>query len=326
MNDTYFWYSNSSRETGTVLATALGMAHGTLPPNGFNGTIVCWGASPTSKFKWADRNFQALMNDPRKVNKYKDRKNIFDKLIMAGLDVVGCVPLTSEAQYSNICSTLAVPMEEGFVAAKENGTKARLVKNQSDLQTAINDECNRAIEKTFLSPEKLRVFVIGGKVVVSLRKAIGTDDTFLTKAAEEAFSANGNISKDTYKNVLASILSAGVVTAAKSYWAEYGVSTLVRDIALTAAKAMELDFAAIDIVAAGNMTTIINVVTTPNLKDTPSIQAPVVAALKEWVKNNSMTAKEILLSMIQGASEDEAVSILESLREQAKQLSATQEQ
>lgn len=64
-NKMFVWHSKGTEESGIKIAEKLGCDHGTLPPKGYEGDVFCFGATPSDKFKWEDRNFGKIYNDPR---------------------------------------------------------------------------------------------------------------------------------------------------------------------------------------------------------------------------------------------------------------------
>lgn len=323
MSDKYLWYSKGSQETGALLADKLGFeTAGTIPSKNFSGVAVCFGAAYTDKFRWEDRNFQAIFNDPRVVRQYTDRKNLFDKLGEAGLNTISCVPLTAEAQYTNICNVLAATETEGFVACKPSGAKARVVQTQADLQTAIDDGCNRALDRRFSAQTRLRVFVVAGNVVGALSKQPTNTPTYAARAAIQLHESDNSVSETTIQQVLTAAISKGLVSPTKNFWAPHSLtSTALRTAAIAVAEALGLDFCAVDFYSGDDGAhDVLNVVTTPNLREVPSVQGPIVNAISAWVTENSMTAKEILLSLINEANDEEASSLLAELRETKRRL------
>jgi len=319
---TYLWHSNSSKETATWLAEKLGMAHGNLPPAGFNGTVVCWGASFTDKFKWDSRNFQGLLNDPRKVKKFTDRKVMFAKLAETGLNVPACIPLTNEATYSNICHLLGSTEAEGFTASKMSGAKARNVTTQADLQTALNDGCVRAIDVLFSSNNRIRMFVVDGAYqgAVSMQSNL-TAPAFAGQAAQMMCAKDSTLDLAMTTATLSLAITQGMVKPDKGFWGPHSVlNAATRNVAVTATKQLGLDFAAVDVALDGTTLHVINVLTSPNLRNVPSVQEAVRTSLAAWVNANTMTAKEILQALVNDATDDEADAILTELRARKRAL------
>lgn len=72
----FVWYSNSTKESGEALAQSLQCEHGTVPPQGYDGDVICLGAAPAENFKWDARTFTKVVNDPRKFRKYANKATL----------------------------------------------------------------------------------------------------------------------------------------------------------------------------------------------------------------------------------------------------------
>jgi hypothetical protein len=72
----FVWYSNLTKDSGQAIANALGCEHGTVPPQGYEGDVLCFGAAPADNFNWGQRAFKQVVNDPRKFRKYKDKDSV----------------------------------------------------------------------------------------------------------------------------------------------------------------------------------------------------------------------------------------------------------
>jgi len=68
----FVWHGKDSQESAEALAAELGGTAGTLPPKGFSGHLVCLSPGVSEKFKWEDRTFGTIVNDPRKGYKKTD--------------------------------------------------------------------------------------------------------------------------------------------------------------------------------------------------------------------------------------------------------------
>jgi len=310
---TFVWYSRSSQESGTLLAEELGFEHGLVPPQGFCGALVCYGAKPTDKFKWENRTIQAILNDPRKVQTYRDRKALFDKLAESGINVIGCSALTEESQYLNLCNLMGVNPERGFITARASGIRTRVVTNQAELQDAIADGNTRALEPQFVQSNRIRIYVANGVAVgATCMTELVANDAFFIRAAEET--APDGVSKEHTEEIVRKLVDTGVMAPIKAYWNPYGAVTPgMRTLAIAAAQALGLDFCAVDATPDGLQ--ILNVVTTPNLREVPSIHQALVNEIGTWSTENTRTAKDILQDLVNDASDDEAVTLLEKLRE-----------
>jgi len=79
----FVWYSKGTEESGIKIAEKLGCDHGTVPPKGYEGDVYCFGAAPAANFKWGDRKFDKVYNDPRV---FRNRRTATE-LTGLGLDI-----------------------------------------------------------------------------------------------------------------------------------------------------------------------------------------------------------------------------------------------
>jgi len=317
----FLWYSKGSQETGVWLAERLGVDdHGAVPPRYFEGSVICWGASPSEKFKWEKRNFQNVFNDPRKISELKDRKALFDGITSVGVPSVRCVvvPQNSPAEYAQICQQLDVPTEIGFTVCTSSGFKCKVVKDGAELALALGGQDNKrthAVTNNFGSPDRVRVYVADGTILGAAQYTDElSDGAFLAKAAEVVSEDWDDYTKQQVTSVIERALKLKVVKPSCGAWTSFSVtSPVMRNRALTVANNLKFDFCAIDFSTDGTMT-VLNVVTNPNLREVISVQSTITNAISGWAANNSRTAKDILTELISGATSDEASSLLEELR------------
>lgn len=79
----FIWHGNNTKESAEALAKELKCDFGTLPPKGYDGEVFCLGAAPSDKFKWEERKFSRVINDPRKVRKFADKAKLSEKINLA---------------------------------------------------------------------------------------------------------------------------------------------------------------------------------------------------------------------------------------------------
>ena len=308
---TFVWYSQGSKESGEALAKLLNCQGGTVPPRGFSGAAICIGASYTDKFKWGDRNFRGILNDPRKTKQFTPRNTLFAALSKAGLQTPSVVALAGAGgSYTATCGMLVATEAEGFVMCKPSGAKARRVRNDAQYLAAQQDGCTLAVARKFLTNDRVRLFVVDGKVVGALQRSVQNKNNFLDNAvAELGFGAG-------VKEALAKALDAGVIAANKSYWAPMIINSPRKiEAAEAAAKALGFGFCAVDLASGGGAPVVLNVVTNPALVGYDAVQEEVAKSLTEWTKKNNKSAKQILLEMAQEADEEVAEALLDELRQ-----------
>lgn len=321
---TYLWYSRSSQESASIIAKELDIPCGSLPPTDFSGTLICWGAKPSDKFKWGSRTLRAIFNDPRNVRTYLDRKVLFDKLAEAGINVASCITLDEDSQYLNLCNLLGVTAEDGFITGRPTGRSARVVTNQAELHAAVVDGNVRAFDPKFVQANRIRLYVVNGSVVgATTRATAAANDTFFTRAIEEVTAAAG-VGVGNAEMALRKAVELGIVKPIKGYWSAFGaVTPVMRTTAILAAQTLGMEFCAVDISSDGVDMQVLNVVTTPNLREVPSVHAALVTAIGAWNTDNSRTTKEVLQDLVNDATDEEAVALLEKLREFKGELTDT---
>lgn len=74
----FVWHSKGTEESGAKIAEKLGCEHGTVPPRNYEGDVFCFGAAPAANFKWEDRKFGKIYNDPREVRNKKTPDELKD--------------------------------------------------------------------------------------------------------------------------------------------------------------------------------------------------------------------------------------------------------
>lgn len=315
----FLWYSKGSQETGIWLAERLGIVdHGAVPPRKFEGSVVCWGTSPSEKFKWEKRNFQNVFNDPRKISELKNRKTLFDSIAAIGIPSVKCVALPeSNPQFSQVCIELGVSEDVGFTICTASGFNRMPITNQIEMTSFVADENPRthAVTNNFGTPDRIRVYVVDGTILGAAQYTDElSDEAFLTKAADVISEGWSDYTKPQVTSIIERALSFKVVKPSCGAWTSFSVtSPVMRNRVLTIANSLKFDFCAVDFSTDGNMT-VLNVVTNPNLREVTSVQSTITNAISGWVANNSRTAKDILTELISGATIDEASSLLEELR------------
>lgn len=325
--NTTVWHSKGSAETATWLAEQLEIPCGTLPSAGFAGLGICWGAAPAEKFNWTRRNFRALFNDPRKVRKYRARSAMYAKIGETGINAPSTTHLSEASTYANICNLFTVTHGAGFAASRDNGTSARLVTNNDELAAAIADGCSLAITREFLAEDRIRIFVVSGNVVACVRYGNLNNERLAEVIAGELHEGeDDDVSLVGYQKVLRAAFDKDYARCDRRFWTPYtAISLTAKTAAINACQALEFDFGAVDIVlSAAGEPTIINVVTTPNLREVPSAQQPIITAIRAWMSEKVMTPHEILKDLVENIDNDaEADAILEKLREIKGQLVAS---
>lgn len=304
--DIFLWHAQSSKETGILLAQNLGVKHGNIPPESFKGVLICWGASPSEKFKWENRTIKSLLNDPRKIQKYKDRKVLFDLLTSAGYETPSCIALASDINYDEICELISSPIKEGFFIGKKTGTALRKITNQEQMPS--EDKKNlRIFSPDFCSDARIRVFVYKDRLLGALQRGETTSNEVFVHCATNSVSGD-----ESFRILLEKLIEQEVIKPNKTYWAPYIIIPWEEQLrVLNISKTLGFDFCAIDF--SPDLGTVLNVLTTPSLTMTPTILAPIVNEISAWVAEKTRTTKETLLAMINEATDREVDSLFERL-------------
>ncbi len=310
----FVWYSQASEDSGKVLAQILGTElHGVLPPRDFTGVLVCYGATPSDKFKWEDRSVRFIFNDPRVVRKHVDRASLFAELSKGGLNTLPIHKLTPVSVFEDVCAQLGTDSVSGLSVFKVTGGDAKPAQTEVGFNQAKALGMIYASTAQYLSDKRTRVFVVDGAFVGAIAQT--NDNTALfakAAAAEQTFLPN----KEQAETFIKSLLDNGVVTPAKSYWApQTAVSPAMIQAAIKSAATLSLDFCAVDLVTNPNgSVTVLNVVSTPNITGQDMLHGPLADAVKLWLKRANRTAKEILAEIVEQATEDEADMLVAELR------------
>jgi hypothetical protein len=312
----FLWYSKSSQETGEWLAKRLGISeHGTRPPREFEGSVICWGANPSQKFKWEKRNFQAIYNDPRVIRPLIDRKALFEKITGIGPAVVKFTDIPEEnPQYSAICTQLEVSEEEGFLACTPGGFKRVSITCQGDLDDATGGEDGRtrATVRKFTTEERLRIYVANGSVVGGSKYTTSMPaETMASTLANKISVGWEKYTTEQCKEVLARAVDQKLITTKGGCWAPYAIAdAALRTHAQAIATTLKFDFCAIDFSSDG---TVLNIITTPNLREVTTVQTAITNAVASWIYKNTRTPKDILLEVIAESTGEEVNALLEEL-------------
>jgi hypothetical protein len=327
-SNVYVWYSKGSEDSGKVFAKLLGTEqHGTLPPKDFSGVLVCYGAVPGDKFKWSERNIRFIFNDPRQTRKHHDRAAMFKTLAAAGINVPKIFALKDLATISAACEKLGTTSVQGLSVFKAGGSDAMWIHTANEFANAksvVPKDAKPEVAKTrgmvyastpeFLSEKRTRMFIVDGAFVCATARGNGNHVEFAKMAASEQ-TAEAN--KESAEKLIRYLLENGFVDPAKAYWQVFNaVSPEMTTAAVSAAKALGLDFCAVDLVQEGAKVTVLNVVSTPGIATTEmsAIHGPIQDALKLWMKRAHRTAKEIIAELAKEASEEEAEEIVTKLR------------
>ncbi len=311
----FLWYSKSSKETGAWLAKQLKISeHGTKPPRDFSGTAICWGANPSEKFKWEKRNFQQVYNDPREIRPLLDRKVMFEKIAGVGPAVTKFVEVPAEgADYEALCATLDSKPEHGFMTCTTGGFKRMRITSQDELMSSIEEGVRtRATGFEFAAVERVRIYVAGGTIVGSSKYINEVPpETLAGSLSNKMASGWGAFTENQCIEVLQRAIDLKLIKSAGGTWAPYALSdATLRAHAQTIAATLKFDFCAIDFSLDG---TVLNVITTPNLREVTTVQNAITNAISSWVYKNSRTPKDILLEVISESSGEEASALLEEL-------------
>lgn len=314
----FLWYSKKSQETGIWLAERLNILnHGTIPPRNFEGSIICWGAIPSEKFKWEKRNFQAIFNDPRTIRPLLDRKLLFDKVSSVGIPVVRCAIVSqNDPQYQQICETLDVSVDIGFVLCTLYGFRHKHVTNQQELTANLGGEKPRirAVTSNFITEDRIRVYVVENTVLGASRYSHDlTDENFLSKISMSVTENWDDYTNSQVTSIFRRAIELKLVQPACGVWTAFSITNPnMQQRALTIAQNLNFDFCAIDFSTDGAMT-VLNIVTAPNLREVTSVQSAITNAFFGWVSNNSRTAKDILIDLITNASGAEVSSFFKEV-------------
>lgn len=312
--DTYVWYSKSTKESGALIGQQVATAgEGTNPPRGFKGVGICFGARPAEVFKWENRNFKALFNDPRKIAAVTQEKaSLLCAITDRGGMTVATHALNDRSDYADALRALG---GTAFYCCSKSLTGAVLVTNQNELQEAFNMGKKTAVHENFKSKETYRVYVANGTPVVTLSKSFDTDKIIRKMATDEG---NGQFSAATY-NKLKGWLERGRINL------DENENVLEENIveaqnfrvqAVIDAVNNRAQMYCIEYVKVGGNYVVTNVIFAPSLEVlSEGAVALICTQINEWVATNSKTFKESLLKLINDSSETQAEEMLGAINQ-----------
>lgn len=287
-NKVFLWHSKGSEESGQLLATLLDVDKGSVPPKGFEGLLVCYGAVPASNFKWEERKFHAIFNDPRKVRRYLDRKVLFDKLATE-FSVPQVTAISKASTYDSVCKELLTGKEEGICLFKINGGDAKQVFSELGFEE-FKGYYKYAAKPDFMRQDRTRAFVVGDTFVGALVQGNKNSPAFARQAAAEQTIVKADIAE----KLIAHLLENGYVKPEKAFWqAQNAVHPNFQDAAIRAAKSLEYDFCAVDMCEEDGVISIMNVVTTPAILGHEVIYGAMASQIKYWLKRADKAHKVV---------------------------------
>jgi hypothetical protein len=316
--DTFVWYSKGTEESGNLIANSLEGKHGKVPPAGFKGLGVCYGAAPADIFKWENRKFRALFNDPRKTRPLAANKNsLLNNILLKGASVVENTVVNNVSDFEAVLD--AVGAVDSFYCCKPSGAGAVEVKNQNELQEAVGKGKTFAVHNNFALENKSRVFVVNGEVVLSL-EACTEEDKILEKMAVEG----GNYNPLLHNKLIGLHKKGLIVLGEEAFCTEekYDVTKEVHEnvvVPVAETLAGSVDMYCIEYIIDDDTYTVTNVLFSPGLVDISEGGIEVIVeGVEGWIEENSTTSKEALLKMAQEATEAEASTLLEAIVKYAK--------
>lgn len=321
--DTFVWYSKSSQESGELLAQALGTKlHGTVPPKGFVGMVINFGAAPKPEFRWQDREFHSIYNDirkgknlalPRMANLQAAYKKNINTIRFARISEI------KDPDYQTLCNLLIAEPDTGFYMTNAKGFQKKLVKNQNEFQDAVGTGLEYATPELFSTNDRKRVYygVHYNKDGFKTHTALAC--MTMGKQTPEQVAASVS-DDDEVAAAIVELCNRGQLKVADSYtWntsPQFEAEILDRGRSLL--ELLGLDFAAIDFDIHGR---VINYFTAPSLEVLPeAVRTSLANNIKIWVAYNTRPAKDILKELVETADEEEAEALLSYLREKKNSL------
>lgn len=315
--DTYVWYSKGTKESGDLLAHQIGGVgnHGTNPPKGFKGAGICFGARPREVFKWENRNFKALFNDPRKVaNISSDKRSLIESIKLAGGNVIPTVSLQLGFNYEEVLRSLG---GTSFYCCSKNLIGAVQVSSQNELQRAFQEGKTIAVNENFKNKETYRVYVVNGKPVVTLSKSFEPDNIIKKMATDDR---NGEFSEATYQKLKGWLEQGRIILDENESVLKENIGALrnfrIQHVVNTVNNRVQMY--CIEYVKVGVNYVVNNIIFTPSLEAlSEGAMSLIGTQIKEWIKTNSKTFKESLLRLINESSEAEAEAMLGAINQYA---------
>jgi hypothetical protein len=314
--NTYVWYSKSTKDSGALIGDQVASDgaefQGTNPPKGFNGIGICFGAKPAGVFKWENRNFRALFNDPRKIAELSaDKTALLADIVRKGGMVLATYSLNDESDYADVLETLGT---DTLYCCTPGLTGAVKASNQDELQSAIQNGKTVAVHASFKSKETFRVYVVNGKTVVTLSKSFDEDAILRDMAKGEGAQPDAA----TYEKLKAWKNQGRITIGEDQHVLEekIGADDNFRTQAVINSVNKRAEMYCIEYVKVGGNYVVNNIIFAPSVESLSEGGVSLICTqINEWAETNSKTFKESLLGLINESTEAQAEEMLGAINQ-----------
>ena len=331
-NDVYIWFSGATDITGKTLMEKLNIRGGKTKPTDVK-TVIGWGTKINDKTEFA-KNVKVI-NHPNSILNNRNKYGALEKLRDAGVPV---------AKFMKVDQVVDTDLP---VIGRTNWHQGGKGFWTCPTMTLVNNAANEGagyFQKLIEIKDEYRIHVFGNKVIYSVKKVKrgNMKEAFVAQNKEkiEAIAAKNDVTlaTETVDYVLKQVAKQHkepdmIIRSNTRGWKFSRITTIapnLRDAVTSAAKALGLEFAAVDccIDAKGDVY-IIELNSGPGLKG--SVLAAYIEAFKEEIskkkatkttmatvkaksvsgnKKSSLKAKAALMSdMINNANENEAEAL-----------------
>lgn len=328
----FIWHSKQSEESANLLAQALSPGNdpiptGTVPPRGYKGIVINYGASPKPEYRWQERDVIKYFNDVKSCLELKDLSTISGLVAGTGnelsLSALKVVPLLFEGEvgddptYRNYTYLKSIFHTSKFITCSSMGTGARIVSNQEDLSEAIAGGATEAVELDYLRRQsrkkRYRIFYSKDK---------GFLPGVMSYSRGDAADLGGIDVDPQVKEELLRLVGKGIVEVTNYRWREEHNVGLASKIKILTRQTVDklsekADFFCLELTTDDDRSfKLVNVLFSPSLRNslTEDGLKEFLLCLDTWVKANSVSPKELLLRLIESADEEEANAMLCHLR------------
>lgn len=324
----FIWHSKQSEESAALLAQALSPGNnpipsGTVPPRGYKGIVINYGASPKPEYRWQERDVIKYFNDVNACLELKELSAVSGLVEEAGrgrdlsLSSLKVVPLAFDADgeplHRSYTYLKSIFHTSKFITCSSTGTDARVISSQEDLDGARDDGAAVAVDIDYLRrhsrKKRYRVFYSKDKGFLS---------GVMSYSRGDVGDLGGLDVNPLFREELLRLVDKGLVEVTNYRWREENNAGLFSKIKILTRQVVEklsekADFFCLELTTDDDRSfKLVNVLFSPSLRNSLTEEGlkEFLLCLDTWVKANSVSPKELLLRLIENADEEEANAML----------------
>lgn len=327
----FIWNSRSSQESAEEICNKLqenlGAQHqvqfGTVPPQGFDGLLINWGGAVSDRFQWDRRNFRAIMNDPWRVAPIRrDLCETANRLLAQenpDLPPIALLKGADQRTYQNLVNAFG----RVFSMARPSGSRARLVASENEYREALGDGLTLAGDKALASTDlpKVRVYVVNNKVVATAKSEPVSEEQFVQNAAREVARGVGQgLGLAASANALRYAIDNMIVSPLRDYQQWVEINDLPQHVdtgALQSFQRLGVDTGCLELALVAGRYRVVNFISSPGITWlSDENKDRITQEMAQWVRDNTLTSKDILRRLVNNADDEEADEMVQLLRRQ----------